>query len=113
MAVAGIGLFFLGVNHFDHLLKGWSGRPKASPESLIIFGIFSFVCGLIWYFWQDTTVSEVPTTQTIPTDPIARLAELGWTVKPGTSDIEFEVAAQPLPPMKDSAEFFRQNLTAS
>jgi Leucine-rich repeat (LRR) protein len=42
-----------------------------------------------------------------PAPPIEGLSELGWTVQPGTTEIQFEVANKPLPDMKASARYFR------
>jgi len=39
---------------------------------------------------------------------IARLAELGWTIKSGATEIEFQASSGPLPPMEQSAVYFRQ-----
>jgi internalin A len=39
---------------------------------------------------------------------IARLAELGWTVKPNPNEILFEVAGGSLPPMDASSKYFAQ-----
>jgi Leucine-rich repeat (LRR) protein len=39
---------------------------------------------------------------------IDELSKLGWTVKPESDKIQFEIAFKPLPPMKDSAAYFRQ-----
>ena len=68
--------------------------------SLICAGI---IC-CIWYF--ATTGTADPRQQ--ESSAIAHLAELGWTVKPGNNDLEFDVAWKPLPPMDKSAIYFRQ-----
>jgi Leucine-rich repeat (LRR) protein len=39
---------------------------------------------------------------------VARLAELGWTVKPGENEILFEIAGSSLPPMQESSTYFSQ-----
>jgi|SRR5579859_3428467 len=38
--------------------------------------------------------------------PIEKLSELGWTIQPTDSDIQFEIANKPLPNMKESANYF-------
>lgn len=40
--------------------------------------------------------------------PIDRLSELGWTVRAGTTDIQFEVASRPIPDMGKSVSYFRR-----
>jgi hypothetical protein len=40
--------------------------------------------------------------------PVARLAELGWTVRPGKDHIVFEVAGSSLPSMRESSTYFAQ-----
>ncbi|MBI1779037.1 MAG: hypothetical protein HYR63_27180 [Proteobacteria bacterium] len=41
------------------------------------------------------------------TTTIARLAGLGWAVRPTSDGISFEIAGRSLPPMEESAAFFR------
>lgn len=40
--------------------------------------------------------------------PVAQLSDLGWTVRPGSSEVQFEIANKALPDMHDSAFYFRQ-----
>ncbi len=39
--------------------------------------------------------------------PVEGLSELGWTVQPGTPEIQFEINGKPLPDMEASARYFR------
>jgi hypothetical protein len=41
-------------------------------------------------------------------DAVSKLAELGWTVKPGATDIEFEVTNKQMPDGQQSAFYFRK-----
>jgi hypothetical protein len=48
-------------------------------------------------------------SENVPTkSPIAQLSELGWTVRPGSSEIQFEIVSKPLPDMRKSAVYFRE-----
>jgi hypothetical protein len=38
--------------------------------------------------------------------PIEKLSELGWTIQPSDTDIQFEINNKPLPDMKESAVYF-------
>ena len=65
------------------------------------------ICGLglvafaAAYFWPSGPQMDSPSA-------VAKLAELGWTVKPALDGIQFEVANRALPPMKESAVYFAQ-----
>jgi hypothetical protein len=48
------------------------------------------------------------TVEPSDTSAVAHLAELGWTVKPSQEDYLFEIAGQSLPPMQQSAAYFKQ-----
>ena len=71
---------------------------KIGPIFLTVLGVLFFVAGIIWYLipMQDTQAT------------VARLAGLGWTVKPGQDDILFEIAGGSLPPMQESSTHFAQ-----
>jgi hypothetical protein len=73
-------------------------RRRMIALTLVIIGLLFIGGGVGVYFWP-----------TRPTDApyLARLAELGWTIKPSPEGIRFEVANQSLPPMKDSADLFQ------
>lgn len=71
------------------------------PWLLIIGGP---LLGAVWlYVGPRSSDVEASSSRTI-----AHLAELGWTVKPNDTAIIFEVMARPLPPMKESANYFAQ-----
>jgi hypothetical protein len=38
--------------------------------------------------------------------PIGQLSELGWTVRPGATEVQFEVAGRPIPDIRESAKYF-------
>ena len=40
--------------------------------------------------------------------PIEKLSGLGWTVKPSSKEMEFEIASRPIPDMEASVRYFRQ-----
>jgi hypothetical protein len=61
-----------------------------------------FIGSAAFYFWPATPDEGAA---------IARLSELGWTVKRSPEGIQFEIADRSLPSMKDSAVFFRQLTT--
>jgi Leucine-rich repeat (LRR) protein len=60
--------------------------------------------------WVLADISGQPKRTVEPSDTaaVARLAELGWTVKPGQDDYLFEIAGQSLPSMEQSAGYFKQ-----
>jgi Leucine-rich repeat (LRR) protein len=97
----GVALIILGATLV--LNSTWSaarqGRRRMLPLiGMAVFGLGFFGCA-VWYFWP---------AKEMPTQAIAKLAELGWTVKPGNAEILFEVNARPLPPMKESATYFSE-----
>ena len=57
---------------------------------------------------QDAPQPENKPAADSSVSPVAQLSELGWTVRPGTDSIQFEIANKPLPPMKESAAYFGQ-----
>ena len=72
------------------------------PIALVITSGISFVAALSWLYQRyDETPKE-------PSEAIARLADLGWTVKPGQDDILFEVTNRSLPPMQQSSTYLTQ-----
>jgi Leucine Rich repeats (2 copies) len=99
------GLVFLfGIRiegwHF-HVGDSWRNRMSTwGPWILIVGGP---VLGLIWLYLIPSQEGIQASASTV-----ARLTELGWTVKPGESDILFEVVDRSLPPMKESASYFAQ-----
>ncbi|WP_316233340.1 leucine-rich repeat domain-containing protein [Bradyrhizobium sp. SZCCHNPS2010] len=79
---------------------------KMGPVFLISLGIVSAIAGAIWYAVPDSAPDDGQL--------VARLAELGWTVKPSPDEIQFELTGydilngRPLPPMEESATYFAQ-----
>jgi len=74
-------------------------RRMIALAGMIIFGL-GFVGSAALYFWPMRPTDDAPY--------LARLAALGWTIKPSQRGIQFEVSSRPLPPMKESADLFRQ-----
>jgi hypothetical protein len=110
-----IGYIALGLSVV--LVTGWiifevKERLGASWGSLslsILAGaIFGGVAAaLIWYNLRPTERRSYTSAAT-ESNAVAQLSRLGWTVKPGSDDIEFEIQTKPLPPMKESAVYFAQ-----
>jgi Leucine-rich repeat (LRR) protein len=76
-------------------------RPMIALVGMIIFGV-GFIGCAGWFFWPTQSKEANPTAA------VAKLTELGWTVKPSDTEILFEVNARPLPPMKESARYFSE-----
>ena len=55
---------------------------------------------------KPLTLTAIPQRENA--SPIERLSQLGWTVKPGKGDLQFELANSPLPNMEESARCFRE-----
>lgn len=72
------------------------------PAGFMIASFIGFVAASSWMYQR---YAESP--RTLP-DAIARLAELGWTVKPGQDEILFEIAGSSLPPMQESSILLSQ-----
>lgn len=72
------------------------------PSALMGVALVGFAAAANWFHERYS--------EGLPTSPeaIARLAELGWTVKPGSDNILFEIANAALPPMEASAVYFSQ-----
>lgn len=103
VAVAIVGGIALAAYHFSEMLRR-SWTPSAKIRMIALLGMIICGVGLIAsalvYFWP------IPPT---PNDAasFARLAELGWTVKPSPDGIQFEIVGGPLPQMEKSAGLFR------
>ena len=74
---------------------------KIGPIFLAALGALFLIASAIWYFLPADVTQTSGST-------VARLAELGWTVKPGRDDILFEIAGGSLPAMEESAIYFEQ-----
>lgn len=72
------------------------------PAAFVVVSVAALIAASSWLYqrYQETPGS-------FP-DAIARLAELGWTVKPGQNDVLFEITSAALPPMQESATYFAQ-----
>jgi hypothetical protein len=97
----GVALIILGAGLV--LNSTWSAARQGRRRMLPLIGMAVFGLGFLgcaaWYFWP---------AKEMPAQTIAKLAELGWTVKPSDAEILFEVNARPLPPMKESASYFSE-----
>jgi internalin A len=79
-------------------------RPRPLAALLANAGLLFLSAAVISQF--SPTYSSDVDLSAATSAAVARLAELGWTVKPGDNDILFEVANRALPPMKESATHF-------
>jgi hypothetical protein len=103
VVVAVLGAVALAFYQLREML-GRSWTPSANTRMIALFAMI--ICGVgllgsaLIYFWP---------TRPTPNDnaSLARLAGLGWTVKPSPDGIQFEIAGGPLPPMNESADLFR------
>jgi Leucine-rich repeat (LRR) protein len=84
----------------ESLKSNFLRRRMIALIGMIIFGL-GFIGSAAVYFWPRSTALEDGSA-------LARLAELGWTIKPGENSIRFEIASRALPPMEQSANLFRQ-----
>ena len=105
IAIAVIGSIALAFHHFSPKLEQlWQPSARLRMTALagmIVFGLGFFGSAAV-YFWV------APPSKADEGMALARLAELGWTVKPMTNSIQFEKADGSPPPMKDSAVFFQK-----
>ena len=77
------------------------GRFFFSPPGWIPIAATIIGLGMIWWDIKRGSASNPAA--------MARLAALGWTIKPEyTNGIMFEISHRPLPPMEESASCFRQ-----
>jgi hypothetical protein len=78
-------------------------RPRYRRRMFSLLGMVicggAFLCFTAAYFWPSAPQLDSPSA-------IARLTELGWTVKPSPSGTQFEVVGRALPPMEESAKYF-------
>jgi hypothetical protein len=72
------------------------------PAGFMIATLLAFVAASAWLYQR---YQETP--RAFP-DAVARLAEMGWTVKPSQEDILFEINGGSLPAMQESATYFAQ-----
>lgn len=76
-----------------HLFVQWWNKNKdrrtavPAPIILMVVSALTFCGAVAWYFWPAKDSAEA----------IAKLAELGWTVKPGPGEILFEAEFHPFP----------------
>src|SRR2546423_1325285 len=57
---------------------------------------------------QSHRPRQAARTDVTQTGAVEGLSRLGWTVKPEADHILFEIALKPLPPMKETADYFRR-----
>jgi internalin A len=74
---------------------------KIGPIFLAALGTLFLIASAVWFFLPTNDAQTSRST-------VARLAELGWTVKPGQDDTLFEIAGGSLPQMQESATYFEQ-----
>jgi hypothetical protein len=104
VAMAGVGGIALAFHHFsEKLARLWAPGARLRVIALIGMVVFGLAFGgsAVVYFWPRSVAPDQG-------QALARLAELGWTVKPGPNGTDFEIADRPLPPMQESAAAFRQ-----
>jgi len=68
---------------------------------MIVFGLGFLGFAAAHFFWPSASGTDSPSA-------IARLTELGWTVKPAPDGIQFGLTDRALPPMQRSAAYFGQ-----
>jgi hypothetical protein len=86
------------------LPKTWKeGRSKLNIVGPWILIVSAPLLGIAWIYLQSSAPNERVTQAAV-----AKLAELGWTVKPGPNSVQFEITSGPLPPMKESATYFER-----
>jgi Leucine-rich repeat (LRR) protein len=73
-----------------------------APVAFVIASLIAFIAASSWLYKR---YAEIPTA--FP-DAIARLAELGWTVKLEQNQILFEITGGPMPSMQESSTYFAQ-----
>jgi len=100
--VAGYGLFL------------WFLWPRRSKQMAFYLLLAAFTFGGIglasfagWIFVARSQ-NVTPHSSEASAAAIASLAELGWTVKSGLNEIQFQVSGTALPPMEQSAVYFRR-----
>jgi len=107
------GLFVLAaiaVLFFDVRITGWHFEAGPATSTLAkLQGLRWSFLGVaiisLFIFFGLSTLTQKPASDE---KPIARLAELGWTVKSLSDSIRFEFSNGPLPPMRESASYFAQ-----
>ncbi len=72
-------------------------------SAVAFVGLAAFYLRPSWF-----GLSPISTSTQSDERPIARLAELGWTVRPGAKEIVFEISNGSLPAMAESAKYFKQ-----
>jgi hypothetical protein len=102
--ILAVVLLLLGVGS---ALQGEARTPRPGHKRRMVSLLGMVICGLGFvafaaaYFWPSGLQTDSPSA-------VAKLAELGWTVKPTLNGIQFEVANRALPPMDESAVYFAQ-----
>jgi internalin A len=98
-----VGVAFIIFGALIVLNSTWSAARQGRKRMLPIIGMAMFGLGFLgcatWYFWPAKEGAA---------QAVAKLTELGWTVKPGDGEILFEVNGRPLPQMKESATYFSE-----
>src|ERR1041385_7261948 len=92
-------------------LRQSQGNSRLS--SLGVFVLVGAILGAIsgGIIWRVSSAALLPPdtgNEAAESSAIANLSRLGWTVKPGSDEIEFEIWTKPMPPMKESAVYFAQ-----
>jgi hypothetical protein len=70
--------------------------------------VAAVVAGALTWIIADINGQSKGPVAPSDTEAVARLTELGWTVRPSKEDYIFEIAGQSLPAMQPSAAYFKQ-----
>lgn len=84
-----------------------SGPAKLSRTFLMLC-VTGVIYALIAVWITNDNPKSPARSSGAESNAVAELSRLGWTVKPGTDDLQFEIASRPLPSMKESAPYFSQ-----
>jgi hypothetical protein len=90
----------------DLILRRSLGPTAARRMRVTIWGPWILIVGgpLLGVAWLY--LNSVPIPDRGPS-PLARLAELGWSIKSGPDSIQFGVSTGSLPPMVESSKYFK------
>jgi hypothetical protein len=94
-------ILVMAISGYSIVSKHWNG-----PLLLFVVGCLCVVGSGIWFYWQSNQVAENEAPQR--GEAIAHLTALGWTVQPNPDGLQFMMSNRPLPPMEESAKYFRQ-----
>jgi hypothetical protein len=97
----GLGVFAVTILIVFVLSIREAGTRQVGALIVIVLGLITTGGGIAWYFWPSKPTEEQNAEEMAMA--VAQLAQLGWTVTPDDSQIQFSIRDKPLPPTQKNS----------